>query len=454
MSSDRRWCGPSWSWRDRRHWICARAGRSDGPHASPDPPSDESSGVATGATPHAPVADPLIVPDEQLPFSTSPLLPGPGSPHVDVDRSGAGRVPTIGVGAPAAATPGDVAGTDDDATNSHSEPVETGSAEYASRLALETARFASELEVHDLPAIFHYWSNRYLRPKLEFFGAGGPDDYFADQLQRALADAPDRPARFISIGAGNGDTEVRVATILKDRGVDDFILECLEITDEMRDRCRELAAGAGVEHLVQSIWGDFNSWVPDRVYDGVLANQSLHHVVNLEGLFDAVAASLRPSGRFVTSDMIGRNGHQRWPEALAIVQQFWTELPDAYRYNRQLRRHEEVFQDWDCSAEGFEGIRAQDVLALLVQRFDFEDFLAFGNVIDPFIDRGFGPHFDAESTSDRDFIDRVHASDEAAIEAGTLTPTHLIATMRLPGHCGPRRWWGGLTPTSCVRPPS
>ncbi len=31
-----------------------------------------------------------------------------------------------------------------------------------------------------------------------------------------------------------------------------------------------------------------------------------------------------PHGRFIVSDMIGRNGHMRWPEALAIVQEFWS----------------------------------------------------------------------------------------------------------------------------------
>ncbi len=65
---------------------------------------------------------------------------------------------------------------------------------------------------------------------------------------------------------------------------------------------------------------------------------------------------------FVTNDMIGRNGHQRWPEALEIVNQYWHELPEAYRYNKLLSRYEPEYMNWDCSTEGFEGIRAQDIL--------------------------------------------------------------------------------------------
>jgi hypothetical protein len=185
----------------------------------------------------------------------------------------------------------------------------------------------------------------------------------------------------------------------------------------------------------------------------VLANQSLHHVMNLEGLFAAVEAALTAQGRFVTSDMIGRNGHMRWPEAEAIVQAFWQELPPAYRRNVQLCRDEEHFLDWDCSVEGFEGIRAQDILPLLLARFDFELFVGYGNVIDPFIDRSFGPNFDAGADWDRDFIDRVHARDEAEMSAGRVTPTHMLAVLRRRPWAGTCAHRPGLSPERSVRRP-
>lgn len=451
MIRDRRWFGHLRHWRARWHRYGGESDDSRNRHSSPRSQSETSSSIAQGPSPRIPVDERLIVCDEQLPFSSLSPQAASNTCHADADVVSVGTALNFPHPDPIA-VPDTVGGIKSDDMGWRKIDLDGDDVEYAKRLASETSRFAGEEQVHDLPPIFHYWSHRYLRPKLEFLGASGPDDYFANQLERALLDAPERPARFISIGAGNSDTEVRVATILKSRGVDDFILECLEITDEMRLRGRELAARSEVAHLVKPIPGDFNSWVPDRAYDAVLANQSLHHVLNLEGLLDTVLSSLRPTGRFVTSDMIGRNGHQRWPEALEIVQRFWPELPDGYRYNLQLRRHEWSFQDWDCSTEGFEGIRSQDILVLLNARFDFEDFLAFGNAIDPFIDRGFGPHFDAKSPTDRDLIDRVQASDEEAINTGVVTPTHLIATMRLPGQSGPRRWWGGLTPTSCVRP--
>lgn len=175
---------------------------------------------------------------------------------------------------------------------------------------------------------------------------------------------------------------------------------------------------------------DFNSWHPKCDYDAVLANQSLHHVLNLEGLFDEIGRALRPEGRFIVSDMIGRNGHRRWCTALEMIWSFWRELPPSYRFNLKFSCFQEWYEDRDYSTVGFEGVRSEDILPLLVDTFNFEMFFGFGNLIDPFVDRAFGPHFQPEKRWDRDFIDRVHQRDQFSIEAGLIAPTHLLAVMR------------------------
>ena len=315
---------------------------------------------------------------------------------------------------------------------------------YHERIDAERQNFDACAEVHALPPIFHYWSNRYLRPRLEAVGASDPDAFFTKYAAECYGRGFDR-RRFVSIGAGNCDTEVRLARALINAGCSDFVIECLELNEHMLERGRQLAQAEGLADKVVPLQADFNEWQPAGRYDGIIAHQSLHHVVALERLFDAVGAALAPHGRFIVSDMIGRNGHQRWPEALVIVREFWRELPSAYRYNRQLKRQEDEFLDWDCSTEGFEGIRAQDILPLLVGRFGFDMFLGFANVIDPFIDRGFGPNFSADSPSDREFIDRVHERDQAEIAAGSIKPTHMFAVMR----CGTDP--GGIGATAAAR---
>lgn len=329
------------------------------------------------------------------------------------------------------------------------------SEEYEARIASELQIFAEQEVVHDLPDIFHYWSHRYLLPMQQAMGFEGPHDFFAKFLVESVRRARSGGAlpRLLSIGAGNSESEVRIALRMRELGLRDFRLECLELNPAMRERGRQLAAEAGVSNCVIPVDGDFNRWRGESgSYAAIMANQSLHHVLELEHLFESIRDALAPGALFLTADVIGRNGHQRWPEARSVLDGFWQELPPSHRYNVQLRRQENTFLDWDCSVGNFEGIRAQDVLPLLRRYFQFELFLPWGNIVLPFIDRGFGPHFDADAEWDRNFIDRVHARDEAEMQAGRIKPTQLYAVMAVQA-TGPCVQRGHLSPEFCTREP-
>jgi SAM-dependent methyltransferase len=325
---------------------------------------------------------------------------------------------------------------------------------YRLRIAAEQVVFEGQTEVHDLPEIFHYWSNRYLRPKFESFGFSNPDDFFLTFAAQSLRESTQSAPTLLSIGSGNCDTEVRLALGLRSVGLTNFTIECIDLNARMLARGRELAQSAGLVGQFRFVEADFNRLNLSRRYDCVVANQSLHHVVELEHLFGQVSTALLPHGRFLVSDMIGRNGHMRWPEALVLVEELWASLPESRKYNHQLRRLEREFVNWDNSGVGFEGVRAQDVLPCMARCFKFELFVGYGNVIDIFIDRSFGPNFDAEDPADRAFIDKVHAIDEAAIHAGTLTPTHAVIVARSADFAGATRCWNGLTPERAIRDPA
>jgi SAM-dependent methyltransferase len=321
---------------------------------------------------------------------------------------------------------------------------------YRARSAAELVDFEQFLRIHELPAAFHYWSGTYIRPKLEPFGFASPVGMFERYLEARFSRTPGGPKRFVSIGAGNCDTEIGLAVYLRSKGLGDFVIDCVELNGAMLERGRESALAHGVKDRVAFVQADFNDWVPGCEYDAVIANQSLHHVLNLEHLLDAIRQALRPAGVVLVSDIIGRNGHRRWPEALTIVHEFWRRLPPSYRYNPPLRRYEEMLLNWDCSERNFEGIRAQDILPLLLERFHFHVFSAFGNVIDPFIDRAFGFHFDMSTEWDRAFIDEVHRRDELELAAGNIKPTHLVAVLGVQPPPA-MQFHPPFTPEFCVR---
>ena len=313
----------------------------------------------------------------------------------------------------------------------HSSDKTDQTREYQERMAKEVEFFKSYENVHDLPGIFHYWSNKYMVPKYRQFGFDNPKQFFAMYMQRACRNFQNETCHFLSVGSGNCDVEVELVEVLLQSGVDNFVLECLDINQAMLDRGRALAQERTVAENMSFSNSDINSWRPKHKYHIVMANQSLHHFVELEVLFDKIYQTLHPHGYFVTDDMIGRNGHMRWPEALAVFHPLWKELPERYKYNHQLRRVEIEFDNWDCSKEAFEGIRSQDILPLLIKKFHFDLFVAFANIVDVLVDRSFGHNFDTNNEWDQEFIDRVHAMDDLNIENGTIKPTHMTAAMTI-----------------------
>lgn len=316
----------------------------------------------------------------------------------------------------------------------------------------EVRIFRKNQNVHDLPDIFHYWSNKYLLPKEQQFGFDNPDEFFNKYCFETCTKLNNKNLiHIISIGSGNGELEVNIAKHLVNKGIKNFIIECMDINAAMHKRTMQLAKNENVSHHLTTLQEDFNHWQADKKYDLILANQSLHHVVELEHLFTEIYQNLTPNGKFITSDMIGRNGHMRWPEALGIVQEFWPELPKKYTYNKPYRRYEKQYINHDCSVRSFEGVRAQDILPLLVEKFEFEMFLPFANVIIVFIDRIFGHHFDVDKEWDLDFIDRVHQADEKAIMAGTIKPTQMMAVMTKSKIAKTQLINSNLTPEFCIR---
>ncbi len=327
---------------------------------------------------------------------------------------------------------------------------EVGDPTYASRIETEVARYRDDENVHDLPAIYHYWSGRHVDPLLAELGYESLQTFFVDPILERGRALDGKPVRVVSLGSGNGDLELALAERLRSDGLHEFSITRLELNDSMRARAQRDAQAAGLASHFLDQEADLNSWVPSVEYDVAIANHSLHHVSELEHLFEQVRTSLLPDGCFVINDMIGRNGHMRWPEALVLLESIWAVMPDRYKYNRQLHRHEATYENMDHSLVGFEGIRAQDILPLLNSEFYFEKFIAYANVIDVFVDRGFGPNFDVESQQDRDFIDAVAQLDESALALGVVKPTHLFAHYRVSEVSKPL-YAGPLSPELSVR---
>lgn len=302
--------------------------------------------------------------------------------------------------------------------------------DYSHRVAQEIENYRRVENIHDLPDIFHYWSNKFLgRHVQQVFGFDNLHEVFASELSASISAANGNPS-ILSIGAGDGCVEIALAKRMLAAGAAPFRFLCIELNPHLAARGRAAAAAAGVsEHVVFEV-ADLSVWDTSQRFGAAFAHHSLHHIEALERVFDLVRRTLDDRASFVMFDMIGRNGHMRWPETLALIERLWTVIPARYKHHHLFGRTVDPYENWDCSGESFEGIRAQDIMSTLTERFHFIKMCVWGGVLDPFIDRGYGHNLDPANAADAAFVDHLWHLDCALVAARATTPTQVVAVMQ------------------------
>jgi 2-polyprenyl-3-methyl-5-hydroxy-6-metoxy-1,4-benzoquinol methylase len=310
--------------------------------------------------------------------------------------------------------------------------------------------FSDATNIHgDLPPAYSYWSSQYVDNRLEgLFGARTSESFYAICISELCRTRRDGRVRIASIGCGEGLTEIQVCKQLLQIGHREILFECVDIAAGAIERAVAAAAAAGLSDYISFRVETFDEIIK-RQFDVFIANQVLHHIVDLERVFDCVKRSIGHDGIFLSCDMIGRNGHMLWPEALMIADRLWEGLPRKYKLNHVLNRYEGVYSNWDNSKEANEGVRAQDILPLLLRRFHFTKFFAAGNLTIALFGRHFGANFSPDEPSDRAVIDQVSRLDFDLIDIGYLKPMLMFASMsNQPSECIHFRHW---SPQFCAR---
>ena len=321
------------------------------------------------------------------------------------------------------------------------------------RIAQQIAQYADVENMHaKLSEINAYWKKAHHRDRMqEGTGVANHIQLYARAIKDGFAASPVR--RVVSLGSGDGAIEVQVAKTLERDGVTDYEFLLHELSPIQNERAQLRAQEAGLKGKFVTFETNLNEWQPDGEFAAVIAHHSLHHIVELEHVFDQILAFMAPGGTFATFDIIGRNGHMRWPETYAIINAFWHFLPEDKRRHAVLNFVADDYRDHDSSTQGFEGIRAQDILPELVSRFEFETFFAWGGLTDVFTGRGYGANFDATIPEDQRFISLVDELNEALLSIGAIKPTILCAVMQKSFKGTPRRY-RGREPAAMVRDPS
>lgn len=308
------------------------------------------------------------------------------------------------------------------------------------RVTAQIAQYANVDDMHAaLSDINLYWKKKHHAQRMGIAtGSANHIDLYVRAVLAAFDKSTNR--KIVSLGSGDGAVETKIAQKLEQIGINDYEFHLHELSPLQNARAKNNFREAGLNGNMITFETNLNEWQPQNSYAAYIAHHSLHHIVELERLFDLVLQSMDAGATFSTFDMIGRNGHMRWPETHAIINALWHFLPESQRYHSILKFKSADFRDHDCSTQGFEGIRAQDILPELIKRFQFETFFAWGGLTDVFTGRGYGSNFSVNSPDDLKFIDLVDELNEVLLDLGVVKPTVICAVMQKEQPANPLRF--------------
>lgn len=196
-------------------------------------------------------------------------------------------------------------------TTAHSEPSSPGSAEERAQarwdraFATDHADQAAVSRIYTLasPLYWRLYGNRR-------FGNTGAEYGCLSWMKRVYGSP--RPHEALDLGCGTGD-------LLVDLRQKDFAdrYTGIDFSETGLQAARERVANLGFENVAFAR-GNLNDLHLERArYDVVTAQMTIHHVENLEGLFEEVARALTHRGVFVINEYVGPTRWQfKWTQVL------------------------------------------------------------------------------------------------------------------------------------------
>lgn len=306
--------------------------------------------------------------------------------------------------------------------------------------------------MHLYAPVFHYVSDKFDTPKLSRVFDNDTESNLNERFAREFSNVAKKFgfSTILSIGSGNCEIEIDIERIMKTVHAVNTRFFCYDPTEEGHSAARKSIRSK--DNFVST-----RTLPPDVVFSGVFAHHSLHHVSDLNGLVTYVKKNLKPGGVFVVSDMIGRNGHRRWPEQMELIFKLWNTLPKKSLFDYISNCSVDNYPDYDYSicngkvSMTYEGIHSQDVLPVLTNNFHFGKFFAFGGLRFEFVGRRFGNNFDLKNPAHINFIDKLIQTEESMKSAGHIKPDQFIGTLYHKGFAPPMIYWGNWSPQFCLR---
>jgi SAM-dependent methyltransferase len=262
-----------------------------------------------------------------------------------------------------------------------------------------------------------------VRRYLHFLVSGSPE---CDWLTWVRAHhLPPRVDRLLVLGAGSGWLERALA--LKD-GIGS-ITAC-DFARETVAAAEKTARQEGLDQIGYRVCNLEVESLPEGPYDAVVGNDVLHHITNLEGLYERIHEALVPGGKILFNEYVGPNRFQYSDARMDVINRYFRLIPDHLRFNTYWSRlfwsRVRVDPAKLAADDPTEAVRSEDVLPLARQYFDVEaEYPYGGGLLNPLLSEIIA-NFDEKKPYDAGLLRMLCDVEDRLTRSGVIEPDFYV----------------------------
>ncbi|MBL8630319.1 MAG: class I SAM-dependent methyltransferase [Rhodospirillaceae bacterium] len=204
-------------------------------------------------------------------------------------------------------------------------------------------------------------------------------------------------------------------------------MEAYDVSEAAVAQARIYAAEAGLsDRVTYGVIDMERAALEPARYDAIFGISSLHHVQNLDRLFAACRAALKPGGLMFIDEYVGPARFQSAPHVVALINQLIQLLPSAYRrsvyLNGALREtYSNIPLEWFAANDPSEAITSDQIVPALQKHFAIIDNKPYGGALLHMLLSGTAGNFDPHKPEDAALIRMLAFFEQELEQAGTIT---------------------------------
>jgi SAM-dependent methyltransferase len=213
--------------------------------------------------------------------------------------------------------------------------------------------------------------------------------------------------------------------------------DAMDIAEGAIQQASEAATRDGLDHVHYRV-ADLNGVdLPPNYYDVVFGISSVHHIAQLERLYQQVRRSLKPDGFFFLDEYIGPSQFQ-WPDTqVNLVNESLQQIPERFRRSISRPGHVKTTVsrstiDSMNAVDPSEAIRSADIVPLLKEYFDVVEFKGYGGSLLHLALEDITGNFDPADPVAMECLEQLFRTEDQLIANGDLSHDFAVIVARAP----------------------